>query len=567
MSESPVPAAAPSPPTWEEAHLPQAQRSLNRFCENWLFAFLVAMSIRHIALEAFRIPTASMEPMLYGDPSFTRSDFVLVDKLWFRVSPMKRWDVTVFQFPAPEIEVGGRDQSAYDADDHRRDNVLTQPLMYRNFVKRALVMPGERFYLANGDLFVGTAGNTFAIARKPPAVQAALWQDIYRHGAQTMPEWYVPWKAATGAQVENLQQQGLRFFTAAGEDGVVRFDQPLRNLYCKPGEVRVEARLNSAGPEIIQAALTAPLFTYHGRIGNIWRLDEWWVSRMTSADLDSQSHGTLLNTSMRERIGDVRLSMTISAVDGTPALRLREGAKHWLELRLSAGGWTLVGAQGDQPEQTLATGQGPPVGRVFDLANIDDQAVLTIDGGEVYRGEVPACNPESDLSELSWTGAGAISVASFVLQRDLHYCNNGFLSPESVRVRMPGRGEEEIGPRERLTQLNNAIGKEATPTDQRNEMAKERRHQRDVRAQMLGLSTEELSQRQEFQRLGYSPETAITAPDNAYLMLGDNSPMSWDGRNWGFVPATNLRGRVVLRARARVIAGIPVPFADWAVVR
>jgi hypothetical protein len=26
-------------------------------------------------------------------------------------------------------------------------------------------------------------------------------------------------------------------------------------------------------------------------------------------------------------------------------------------------------------------------------------------------------------------------------------------------------------------------------------------------------------------------------------MLGDNSPLSLDGREWGFVPAENLRGR------------------------
>lgn len=46
-------------------------------------------------------------------------------------------------------------------------------------------------------------------------------------------------------------------------------------------------------------------------------------------------------------------------------------------------------------------------------------------------------------------------------------------------------------------------------------------------------------------RLGYSPETAITAPAGAYLMMGDNSPQSYDGRCWGWVPAENLRGRVL----------------------
>ena len=45
--------------------------------------------------------------------------------------------------------------------------------------------------------------------------------------------------------------------------------------------------------------------------------------------------------------------------------------------------------------------------------------------------------------------------------------------------------------------------------------------------------------------IGISPETALKAPDDGYLMLGDNSPLSYDGREWGWVPAANLRGEVL----------------------
>ena len=44
---------------------------------------------------------------------------------------------------------------------------------------------------------------------------------------------------------------------------------------------------------------------------------------------------------------------------------------------------------------------------------------------------------------------------------------------------------------------------------------------------------------------------------HAYLMLGDNSPLSWDGRNWGWVPETNLRGRVL---------AVVLPPSRWHVV-
>src|ERR1043165_141641 len=92
-----------APITWE-SHLPGWQQWINGFCENWIFAFIVAMAIRHFCLEAFRIPTASMEPMLYGDPAFSKADHVVVDKFLFRFTARSRWGVPVFQSQLREAE-------------------------------------------------------------------------------------------------------------------------------------------------------------------------------------------------------------------------------------------------------------------------------------------------------------------------------------------------------------------------------------------------------------------------------------------------------------------------------
>src|SRR5580704_8302092 len=121
---APAPAPAPPAPPTYESRLPPWQQWLNITCENWIFAFIVAMAIRHFALEAFRIPTASMEPMLYGDPAFLKGDNVLVDKLLFRFTGPKRWDVTVFQFPQPEIEGEGDAYPALDFAGNRVDMKL-----------------------------------------------------------------------------------------------------------------------------------------------------------------------------------------------------------------------------------------------------------------------------------------------------------------------------------------------------------------------------------------------------------------------------------------------------------
>src|SRR3954463_251818 len=135
MNDEPAAARArpePTPGERLEAAQPEWQRWLNRFCENWIFAFIVAMAVRHFCLEAFRIPTASMEPMLYGDPALLQSDHVIVDKLVSRFRPAKRWDVTVFQFPQPEIRVDGEDITAYDEAGRRRDDWFRRPLSFRN---------------------------------------------------------------------------------------------------------------------------------------------------------------------------------------------------------------------------------------------------------------------------------------------------------------------------------------------------------------------------------------------------------------------------------------------------
>src|SRR3954471_24690697 len=130
MNDEPAAAEArpePTPGERLEAAQPEWQRWLNRFCENWIFAFIVAMAVRHFCLEAFRIPTASMEPMLYGDPAVLQSDHVVVDKLVSRFRTPQRWDVTVFQFPQPEIMVGGHEVTAIDDRGERRDSFLTNP--------------------------------------------------------------------------------------------------------------------------------------------------------------------------------------------------------------------------------------------------------------------------------------------------------------------------------------------------------------------------------------------------------------------------------------------------------
>lgn len=536
-SAAPASPAPIAPTTSYEARLPSWQQWLNATCENWIFAFIVAMAIRHFGLEAFRIPTASMEPMLYGDPAFLKGDNVLVDKLLFRFTGPKRWDVTVFQYPIPEVEGEGDAYPAIDAGGNRIDMKLIRPLMYRNFVKRTVILPGERFYISGGDIYLEQPDKTFQVARKPPAVQEALWQEVYRHGTQ--PE-YLPWQADEGSQV-SADGDHLDFTFKKG--GQVAFTQPLRNLYLKPGIFKVRPAFpdvdNPNAPEYapsddmyenVQLAMTKPLFAHHhsGRTGNAWNLDQWAIRRLNSSDLDSGGYGVLLNRTMREFVGDIRFQATVTKLDGAATLDLAQGGVHRYQLTLTPGGWTVTG-----DAKTLASGNDAVTGKDLSFIHLDNQIILNLAGAERCRVDVPAVDPNIQRLALHWSGSGSLSLSGIALQRDVHYTSTMrgcFLSDETQQVAMLNANLKDT-----LVESSSVLDHYASTL----------RMIYSVRAQMLHIDVDKLTEAQKCGRLGYSPETAITAPAGAYLMLGDNSPQSLDGRCWGWVPSENLRGRVL----------------------
>lgn len=514
---------------FDESAQPEWQRWLNQFCENWIFAFLIAMAIRHFAVEAFRIPTASMEPMLYGDPGLLKGDHVVVDKLSWRITGTKRWDVTVFQFPRPEVEAGDDGRPAVDHNGNRLDHPLFRPLFCRNFVKRAVVLPGDIFYIANGDLHLKQADGSFAVARKPASTQEALWQDVYIHGDQ---DGYVPWLASGGAQVDG--KGPTLAFDLKG--GIADFTQPLRNVYVKPGLVRAALRpiTSEKEGELVEVAMTKPVFRVGNREGNLWDLDTWEIQRLTAKDLDA-GHGTHLNAVMTEWVGDVRAVVDVTSVTGAVTFRYKQGNLHAYDLELSASGWRVL-----EDGVELAKGTDAVAGHRWRFGHLDAQVVLDRDGTNLLAKDVPETDP--NLHRLRWnlSGTGSLTAGSWTFQRDVHYAARGFLASEAKEKRgYEANVRSGLGENLDLDKNANAAGLIGF-----------------VREQMQGRTN--LTPQESVDRWGYSPETAITAPAGAYLLLGDNSPFSWDSRMWGFVPAENLRGRAL---------AVMLPPMRWRIVR
>lgn len=514
-----------------EAGQPGWQTWLNQFCENWIFAFIVAMAIRHFCIEAFVIPTASMEPMLYGDPGFMKGDHVVVDKLFSRFTGVQRWGVTVFQFPIPEIEStrGSDVRPAVDANGERLDHPLIRPLMCRNFVKRAVILPGDVFYINSGNIYLKRDDGSFAAATKPDAIQEAVYDDIWLSGGQSG---YLPWTGESGATVSapagSLSYQG-------SAEGRATFTQPMRNLYLKPARVRVAEAANSKDGEIVSASMTAPIFNFRGKEGNLWDLDRWSITRLTSKDLDA-SHGTELNPLMDEWVGDVRFHATMANLEGSIRLVWKQGAAHTYSCVLDNQGWSVTG---DGKE--LGAGQVSLLGRDIAFGILDDQVVLRMDGKPVMIHEIPACDASRDRLRVAIEGSGKATFTAARMQRDVHYSSRGFLS-------------DELGTK-RLYEGNAAYARSKGDDELYDTSMRNLGLLRTVRE---SLRPGPLSATQAVAKWGYSPETAITAPANAYLLMGDNSPHSWDGRMWGWVPADNIRGRAL---------AVFLPWNRWKIIR
>lgn len=102
---------------------------------------VIVLVLKWLVVDLVRIPSASMEPLLHGDPSRFRGDYVAVNKLAYgpripfttqRViswGDVRRWDVVVFRNPDPGAE----------------ESVL---------IKRVVGLPGEEVLIREGAVLV-----------------------------------------------------------------------------------------------------------------------------------------------------------------------------------------------------------------------------------------------------------------------------------------------------------------------------------------------------------------------------------------------------------------------------
>jgi signal peptidase I len=111
------------------------------YAESIITAFLIAMVIRAFVIQAFKIPTGSMEPTLHGDPRNGDRIFVnkfiygaripFIDKSFPKVRDPKRGDIIVFTTKG----IPGLDQN-------------------KDYIKRLIALPGETVEIKGGNIYI-----------------------------------------------------------------------------------------------------------------------------------------------------------------------------------------------------------------------------------------------------------------------------------------------------------------------------------------------------------------------------------------------------------------------------
>jgi signal peptidase I len=167
--------------------------------EAMTMAILMALLLKYFIVEAYKIPTGSMQPTLIGDEDARISDRILVDKLVYQLRDPKRWEVVVFRYPL--------DRS-------------------KNFVKRVVGIGPEEIKIDRGDLWRRRdAGEDWQILRRPRSVQEAIWKRLDEQQPESP-----SWSAAELGTDWSFQGRSIRA-RGDGSAGWRRERIPIRDHY------------------------------------------------------------------------------------------------------------------------------------------------------------------------------------------------------------------------------------------------------------------------------------------------------------------------------------------------
>ncbi|MHC5054088.1 MAG: signal peptidase I [Planctomycetota bacterium] len=533
----------------KEKHEKSATRS---FIETVVTVVVLVLLLRWLLIEAFKIPSSSMEPTLIGHPY--HGDRVLAWKPSRYIGTPSRWSVLVFVKHPDRDEIRGGETSD------------------RNFIKRLVGLPGENVLIAGGDIFLrGEGDEGFAIARKPAGVQERVWHTVHEAEGEEWPDGKSngkpdnkpdngPARWETGEGLERDPETGAisgraegrvwaRFATNHYDDdrGVVTslFLRSARlGLECPHCGEGFEADISTARTrlgcpstecgrwlDILKDELVVDDAgvlecrnpTCKRFIGNR-RKDLAATGRCPHCEreLDEDRLATAMGVPGRypplrdaeEPVSDIRVSLDVSAAgDENGEARGRafveialDDDRYAAEVPLAGGRARVTGPawpEGIESAAPVAPFE-PGAARRVSFAHVDQKVVLKIGGETIIEKaydagwEVRAGGPKTNSVRLGLEDAEA-TFDKMKIERDLHYIARG--SPNVMEYYSSARRRWEAEPVRQLSGLG------ASACD------------------------------------GDAVRTRVPIGQAEFLMLGDNSPSSDDGRRWGYVARGDLVGK------------------------
>ncbi len=167
-------------------------------------AIVMAVMLKYFIVEAYKIPTGSMQPTLMGNDETDIKDRILVDKLSYHFREPERFEVTVFKYPLD---------------------------LSKNFVKRMVGVGPEELKIMNGDLWNRPDGDSpWKVLRRPRPVQTEIWKALYP-GEAGLEGWKATESARTwsveGGEISARGSGSLRYPKSKSIDDNHRDGYPL----------------------------------------------------------------------------------------------------------------------------------------------------------------------------------------------------------------------------------------------------------------------------------------------------------------------------------------------------
>jgi signal peptidase I len=344
----------------KEAESPKESHAWRENIEAITMAIVMAVMLKYFIVEAYKIPTGSMQPTLMGNTETDILDRILVDKFSYHFREPERFEVTVFKYPLD---------------------------LSKNFVKRMVGVGPEELKLHNGDLWNRPdATHEWKVLRRPRPVQEETWKELFPGQAGLE-----GWKAIGGA----------RTWTVDGEDVIARGDGSLRY----PGSRAIKDDYRDGYPLSIRGSIRPNGLSNGKSVGDL----------RVSGEIEALAGCKYVTIELREGNRQYRFILPGPAAGPEQTLRIEA------EDTVLRPGTLLVDMLSANSNEGWKLQAGSSI--EFGVQNLDDMLSLEIDGEIVLELEVPTANDQASCVFLHSVGEG-VDISDLMVYRDIYYLSD-----------------------------------------------------------------------------------------------------------------------------------------------